>query len=182
MATETSSVLAQSNLLITPDTKVYELLKFYPKLEEKLIQLVPSFNKLKNPILRKTIAKVTSLRQAATVGEINLSFLISELRNVIGQDNNEIITDQERSCITMPSWINTLKKKTEYDAISDIDNGIHPINKVLQESAELNNDEYYLLITNFIPQPLIDTLSNKGFETYTKKLDSIKFGTYIRKQ
>jgi hypothetical protein len=81
----------------------------------------------------------------------------------------------------MPDWIKTFKKKTEYDAIADIDNGIHPLGKVVAETAELASDEYFLLITNFIPKPLIDTLAGKGFEVYTESLDGSKYGTYIRK-
>jgi hypothetical protein len=47
------------NLIISPKTKIYELLEAYPQLEETLIALAPPFKKLKNPVLRKTIAKIT---------------------------------------------------------------------------------------------------------------------------
>jgi len=51
-----------SKLIITPDVKVAELLREYPQLEDKLIEIAPVFVKLKNPILRKTISKVTTLK------------------------------------------------------------------------------------------------------------------------
>ena len=38
------------NLIITPRTKVYELLQAYPELEDLLIELAPVFKKLKNPV------------------------------------------------------------------------------------------------------------------------------------
>lgn len=50
---------------INLQTKVAELLGAYPQLEEQLLKLSPTFAKLKNPILRRTVAKVTSLQQAA---------------------------------------------------------------------------------------------------------------------
>ena len=42
---------------ITPDTRIGTLLEKFPELEETLIELAPSFDKLKNPFLRKTVGK-----------------------------------------------------------------------------------------------------------------------------
>ena len=50
----------KKDLLITPKTKVGELLDAYPELEPVLMGLAPAFNKLKNPVLRKTIGKVAT--------------------------------------------------------------------------------------------------------------------------
>lgn len=49
---------------ITPQTKVGELLDAFPELEETLFSLSPKFKHLKNPMLRKTVAKVATLYQA----------------------------------------------------------------------------------------------------------------------
>lgn len=170
-----------NNLLITPDTKILEMITAYPQLEDKLIELAPAFSKLKIPLLRKTIARVTTLRQASVVGGVSLSVLIAALRKEINQDTGEILEDTTNKGQTMPEWIKTFKKKAEYDAVADIDQGMHPLGKVVAETAGLGIDEYYLLITNFIPKPLIDTLTNKGFESFTERLDETRFGTYIRK-
>jgi hypothetical protein len=50
----------RSNLIITPQTKVGELLDAYPELESILFELSPAFAKLKNPILRKTVARIAT--------------------------------------------------------------------------------------------------------------------------
>lgn len=47
---------------ITPSTTVYAILDSYPELEEVLIGMAPAFKKLKNPILRNTVAKVATLK------------------------------------------------------------------------------------------------------------------------
>lgn len=65
---------------ITPQTLIGDLLKNYPQLEDTLIEIAPVFRKLKNPILRKTVARVTTLKQAAVVGNVSLSTMINELR------------------------------------------------------------------------------------------------------
>lgn len=71
--------------LITPDTKVGELLTHYPELEESLLQFSPAFAALKNPVLRRTVAQVTSLRQAAKVGNANIVEMVDTLRQAVGQ-------------------------------------------------------------------------------------------------
>ena len=66
----------------------------YPELEEKLIEMAPVFKKLKNPILRRTIARVTTLQQAAAVGEIPVHKLVNSLRELAGQGELEgIVSD-----------------------------------------------------------------------------------------
>ena len=57
--------MADEPLQIQSSTKVGQLLDAYPELEEVLIKMAPPFKKLKNPILRKSIAKVATLQQAA---------------------------------------------------------------------------------------------------------------------
>ncbi len=58
-------MITQNKLIITPQTKVKELLDAYPELEPVLIDMAPAFKKLRNPVLRRTIARVTSIKQAA---------------------------------------------------------------------------------------------------------------------
>ena len=65
---------------ITPDMKVGELLRFYPELEDELVAVAPTFEKLRNPVLRRTVAKVTTLRQAARVGGVTVGEIIGRLR------------------------------------------------------------------------------------------------------
>jgi len=54
--------------VITPDLKIGAFLEAYPELEEVLIAAAPAFAKLRNPLLRQSVARVTTLRQAARVG------------------------------------------------------------------------------------------------------------------
>ncbi len=48
---------------LTANTKIDDLLKQYPFLLDFLITLSPIFKNLKNPIMRKTIGKVATLRK-----------------------------------------------------------------------------------------------------------------------
>ena len=72
-------------LHIQPSTKVAALLDAYPELEDVLIKMAPPFKKLKNPVLRKSVAKVATLQQAAIVGRIDVTSMIDHLRRAVGQ-------------------------------------------------------------------------------------------------
>jgi hypothetical protein len=92
-------------LIITPKTKVSELLNAYPEMEEKLLEMAPQFSKLHNPLLRKTIARVTTLSQAAIVGGIKVDELVNGLRTLSGQDVTDIADQQkEQYTYKQPDW------------------------------------------------------------------------------
>lgn len=170
-----------SKLIITPDVKVAELLREYPQLEDKLIEIAPVFVKLKNPILRKTIAKVTTLKQASVVGKVSIGELINKLRAEVGQGSAELSAEKSETA-AKPDWIDEKKIRIFYDAREDLEAGVHPVNKVVQETGKLKEGEIYLLITPFTPAPLIDMITAKGLQVYTEDMMNGRVMTYFRKQ
>ena len=171
-----------NKLQITPQTIVADLLKTYPELEDKLIEIAPVFKKLKNPVLRKTIAKVTSLKQAATIGSVALPTLINELRKVVGQELLVKSEEQSSAIVEKPGWVIEENIKLTYDAREDLENGVHPVSKVVKDIETLSGDELYLLITPFIPLPLIDIVNKKGFIAHSEKTEENKFSTFIKRK
>lgn len=165
------------SLAITPETKIGELLKEYPHLEETLVECAPAFSKLRNPVLRRTVARVTSLRQAAKVGGISLEMLINTLRSAAGFDMISV-NDNDGSDDTGERFDLTNISIT-YDARSDIDNGVQPVGKVLNELKYLKSGEVYELITPFVPAPLIDMAKEKGFRTMHREVESGIVKTYF---
>ncbi|MFV1959625.1 MAG: DUF1858 domain-containing protein, partial [Planctomycetota bacterium] len=74
-----------SDLPITPETKVAHLLDAYPDLEAVLIELAPAFERLRNPILRRTVARLTTLERAAGIAGLDARTLVRRLREAAGQ-------------------------------------------------------------------------------------------------
>lgn len=170
-----------TKLEVTPQTIVGDLLNAYPELEDKLIEIAPVFSKLKNPILRRTIAKVTTLKQASVVANISVAVLINTLRKAVNQDELKVNEENKKS-ETVPNWISKEKIKVEYDACLDLENGVHPAGKVTKEILGLENDEIYLLITPFVPAPLIKIVEEKGFKTFSEKAGETIVYNYISKK
>ncbi len=152
---------------ITPDTKVGALLDAYPELEDKLIELAPAFAKLRNPVLRKTVAKVATLRQAAQVGGVSLGTIITTLRKCAGLDAAEVGDTADDSSATPPSWFSPEKIAKTLDARPMLEDGQHPITIVMKDLDTLPGGAIYELITPFVPAPLLDMAKQKGFESWS---------------
>ena len=75
--------MPESVATITPDSRLGELLERWPVLEEVLLEISPHFKALKNPVLRRTVAKVATLRQVSTVSGVALGVLIERLRRSV---------------------------------------------------------------------------------------------------
>lgn len=54
------SRMSRDAIEITPSVTAHELLEAYPELEDVLIGIAPPFKKLKNPLLRKSVAKMAT--------------------------------------------------------------------------------------------------------------------------
>jgi len=70
---------------ITLDTKIADLLNDYEGMKDILIDINPKFKKLNNPILRRTVAKVATVKQASIVGGMRPLELLNRLREAVGQ-------------------------------------------------------------------------------------------------
>ncbi len=169
-----------ANLQITPKTKVGELLDHFPQLENVLIEMVPTFKKLKNPVLRRTIARVTNLQQAALVGGIALDELINNLRNEVGQDNMDHSHPTNIENTASPAWFAADKIANTFDAREIIAGGGHPLPEVIAGASQVGDGQIYELITPFLPAPLIAKVNAMGFQSWSKQEGTV-FSTYFFK-
>jgi uncharacterized protein (DUF2249 family) len=171
---------SNSDFQINPETKIGVLLDKFPNLEKTLLEMAPEFKKLRNPILRRTIARVTSLRQASAVAKIPLAEMINRLRNEAGIQE-EFMSDEATVSVSkeIPSWFSTTRIVQNLDARPILEKGEQPINKVFSDCKNLKAGEIYELITPFLPAPLIDTAKEKGYQTWSKKEEEGVFKTYL---
>ncbi len=169
-------------LIITPKTKVSELLDAYPQLEEKLIEMAPQFKKLKNPVLRKTIARVTTLSQAAIVGGIKVEALVNSLRSLTGQDI-ENFEDQQKKMYNYekPNWYIVNKIVKRIDAKEMLNKGEHPVHEVMATIKGLNEDEILEVVFPFLPAPLIDKTLSVGHKNWITPIENNEYKIYFLK-
>jgi len=151
-------------LLITPKTKIYDLLEAYPQLEKRLIESAPQFEKLKNPVLRKTITKITNLGQAATIGGIKVDELVNSLRAEVNQvfiESDQ--ADQSNYNVTKPLWFKESSIADTVDIREMLDVGEQPVHEVLAAMKKLGDHEILKVIAPFVPVPLLDKSLGLGY-------------------
>ena len=167
-------------LIITPKTKVLQLIETYPELEETLIEIVPAFKKLKNPILRRTVAKIASLQQAAAIGNMKVEELINHLRKQVGQDL--VMEESESQYNTIqPSWFSRDLIKTTFDVREMLEAGEHPVAQVMEDIKRLDAGAIYKLSAPFLPAPLIDKATSLGAKHWVVKEGENSYLVYFMK-
>jgi hypothetical protein len=156
--------------LITPHLKVGELLDAYPELENRLIAIAPEFARLRNPALRKTVARITSLEQAARVAGVGLGELINELRAAAG--SGEAFTGEGAAgadpTTARPEWVDRVAVVSRHDARAEIEAGAHPLPQVMAAVAALEPGQAHILVTPFVPAPLLDRVRAQGLHVWTE--------------
>jgi hypothetical protein len=171
-----------TSLPITPETKVAHLLDAYPQLEQVLVDAAPAFSKLANPVLRRTIARVTTLARAAEVAHIPVRELVGRLREAagFGSDNSETTTDFEDTAEDegpVP-WVDAARVRWTVDADTLLEAGQEPISEVVRRAETLDGDDLGLIRSSFRPAPLIELLESRGFRTAAVRSED-SFATFI---
>lgn len=68
---------------IKPDTKLFDLLREYPFLLEFLANYNQEYQKLRNPVLRKTMGRLATLDKVADIGKLPVERLIADISEAI---------------------------------------------------------------------------------------------------
>ncbi len=170
---------------ITLETKIADLLQ-YPGMKDTLIGINPKFKKLNNPVLRRTIAKVTSVKQAAIVGGMDPMDLLSRLRASVGQGPVcDSCTDPSEECLLpqqepRPSWADT-EPRVVLDANELLDNDQNPLAVATKELSAMDQEDILVIKSDFRPEPLVDEFLKKGHTVYVDELSEESFMTLIKK-
>jgi len=163
------------------DTKVYDLLKAYPQMQEYLITLSPRYKKLKNPILRHTIAKLASLRQASYLGGFSPEELVNQLRNELGQPPLKDEAEEEKVEQQRPVWAEDTAIATTIDATKLLDEDKNPLSHINKAFKSIDVGDVILLKSDFIPSPLIDEMRKKDASVVVVEGSEGWYETYVRK-
>lgn len=151
-----------ARLEIGPRSKVGEVLDAYPQLEETLIGLAPAFEKLRNPILRRTVARVATLESAARVGGVDPGALVAALRRAAGLAESESPMAATALADDEAPWLLDAQVALSIDADAELDEGRHPAGRVEAAWRGLGAGSAIEIVASFRPEPLIERLRGRG--------------------
>lgn len=168
-------------IVITPKTKVLQLIETYPQLEDILIEYAPAFKSLRNPALRRTIGRVATLQQAAAIGNVSVEQLINRLREEVGQD---IYTGNGESSYNTfkPEWFKKRIIQKEFDAAAMLNAGEQPVNQIMADLSSLESGSIYKLKAPFVTAPVIDKATSLGLEHWVRKKGESEYHIYFFKK
>jgi uncharacterized protein (DUF2249 family) len=166
---------------IRPDTRIGDLVKEHPALLEVLADYAPAFEKLRNPLLRRTIGRLATLAQAARMGEVDLVDLLRTLREAVGEPQPDVgpqcVVEEETetplplSAATphRPGWLDEAQVAARLDARPLHARGENPLLVVVQAAQEVPPGQILILDNNFEPLPLYDVLGRLGFVPWARQ-------------
>lgn len=170
-------------LIITPKTKIFDLLESYPDLEDVLVEAAPEFKKLKNPVLRRTITRITNIGQAAVIANLNVEELVNRLRHQAGQDNiGEIDESGNKYNTEKPGWFDPERVVNTIDIRDMLNRGEQPVHEVLAAAKNLGEGEILAIVAPFIPAPLLDKTLSLGYVHWLDRRKAEEYLVYFLRQ
>lgn len=108
-------------MILSPKTKVNDLINEYSFIKEFLKELNPHFKALDNPLMRKTLGRVATLGKVAMIGGVEVGELLTRIADEIqsqtgskievqGIVRQKVITDPEQRLEALKSIIEDLHK------------------------------------------------------------------------
>ena len=173
--------LANKKIEVTPDTTVHNLLEAYPELEDVLINIAPPFKKLKNPLLRKSVAKVATIKHVSSVGNVPLNELLYKIREATGQETKTEFYEDKNYFSDKPEWFSKDKIVLSITEDELIEKDKMTLIVILEKAKDVKTGSIIELITSFLPAPGIDILKFKGYSVWTKKESEDLIKSYFLK-
>jgi len=108
--------------------------------------------------LRKSVAKVVTLKHAVSVGGVPLNQLIAELIVAVGQAESKEIYSEEVYFIEEPDWFSTNKIELTINESDDKNQDKMVISYVMEGMRFVSHSGIVELRTNFIPEHGIELM------------------------
>ena len=170
---------------ITPAMKVAALLEAFPALEEVLVAQAPAFERLRNPVLRRTVARVATLEQAAAIGGLSSRDLVTTLRRAAGQPVDDpgpepSVPGPGGDDGPLPSWVDPARVCRVVDADAILATGAAPLATVFEAARALEGDDVLEVPVAFRPVPLVESLGKQGYACHVRAAAG-RFQVYVKK-
>ncbi len=110
---------------VTKDTTIHEIIKTYPYMLDWFASYAPEFKKLRNPVLKNTIARAATLEAAAELADKPLDEFLDDVRTEIAE--REIVSEEMAGSGTPPGApTDTEKQEALKGIIRKLHKGVPP--------------------------------------------------------
>ncbi|MHB8844751.1 MAG: DUF438 domain-containing protein [Nitrospirota bacterium] len=109
---------------LNANTKIDDLLREYPFLMEFLVSRSPKFKLLESAVMRKTVGKVATLSQAASIGGIGLDVLLKDIAEEITKRTGAVVSIGSAEAAGAPVMDADARQELLKDIIRDLHKGV----------------------------------------------------------
>jgi uncharacterized protein (DUF2249 family) len=172
-------------MVISSKTKISKLIESNNDTIEVISSINKHFRKLKNPILRRTLASRVSIEDAAKIGGVPICVMIDRLKEI------GFVTEDDCACdmVSADKMIKrdknkiNMKKETivELDVRPILEAGTDPFESIMAELKKMDEKHTLLIINKFEPIPLLNILKTKGYNYQTERPEDGVVHTFVEK-
>ncbi len=157
-------------MVILAGTKVKEALERYPRLKDVLVSLSPAYRKLNNRIVFNLVSRWATFADVAKMGGLSICELLHRLNSEIGMEKE--LFRRAPDCIeekvpeakgVRPRWVENAGEVIEIDVRNRED---FFLLEIMERVEKLSSNEVMRVMNSFFPAPLVNMLSDKGYELY----------------
>jgi uncharacterized protein (DUF2249 family) len=164
---------ATRHIPVTPLDTVSDVLSRDESLVEVLVQFAPHFAKLRNRALRRVMARLVTIEQAARIANVPADRLLRRLNDALGfsteiADAIPATPAPASDHAEQPVGHPTSAPIVELDVREDLRAGREPFSRIMSAVGALGANEVLLLRTIFEPAPLFGVLAKRGFASESR--------------
>ena len=159
--------MSSATIPISPDDKVSDVLARDESLVDVFVRHAPHFEKLRNRGMRRVMARLVTVEQAARTANIPAERLVNELNAALG-----LAGEPSAGAPVGQTWSATAvagechpatAKVVELDVREDLRSGREPFSRIMSAIAGLRDGDVLHLRAIFEPAPLFTVLGKRGF-------------------
>jgi hypothetical protein len=167
----------------TGETVVADAIAADPTVIDRLAALHPAFEKLRNPILRKVMARLVTLREAAKIAGVDVEAIVAAANGAAARAAPAPAVAAEAQD-PAPLWVENadLHERVALDVRPILAEGGEPLGAIMRLAATVPPGGLLILDAPFDPAPLRRVLGNKGFEAYRRALAPDHWRVWFRRR
>ncbi|HEX6587550.1 MAG TPA: DUF2249 domain-containing protein [Longimicrobiales bacterium] len=158
--------------MITKDDRVAAVLKENEALIDVFTSLSPAFERLRNPAMRKVMARLVTVEQAARMAGVDSDTLVSRLNDgAPAADESVPVPVAEPLVAARPAALDAIpaERVVVVDVRDDLRRGQEPFSRIMAAKASVPAGGALSVRAIFEPVPLYAVMKKQGLAHYTER-------------
>lgn len=174
------------NTTIQATDRISSVLKRDEKLIDVLVQASSTFSKLKNPLMRRTMASLVTVEQAAQIAGIDAADLVTRLNHALSHGGPSAEAPKRSvgpkpKPAPVPAELAAVpaEQLVDCDVREDLRAGKEPFGRIMSAVTALQPGQVLRVRAIFDPVPLYAVLAKRGLAHFTEQLDDEDFRVWF---